>query len=118
MPVYRILMSSGDDARAECERAGEIVRRVGEDYREEINLELLFHRNNRGTADSFSIDTHQAFDLVVCLIDEQCRDTGAAPGETGAQTIASADGATTQHTNQIGRIPDFLLFAKESDVVA
>jgi tetratricopeptide (TPR) repeat protein len=117
MPVYRILMSSRDDARGECERAGEIVRRVGEDYREEINLELLFHRNHGGTADSFSIDTHQAFDLVVCLIDEQCRDTDTAPGGTGAQTIGNADGATTTHTTQIGRIPDFLLFTKESEII-
>src|SRR5260221_5707675 len=68
MPVYRILMSSRDDARSECERAGEIVRRGGAEYREEIKLELLFHLNYARTAHSFSIEAHQAVDLVVCLI--------------------------------------------------
>jgi tetratricopeptide (TPR) repeat protein len=117
MPVYRILMSSRDDARSECERVGEIVRRVGEDYREEISLELLFHRNHGSPANSFSIDTHQAFDLVVCLIDEQCRDTGTAPEASDVQTIGNADGDATTHTTQIGRIPDFLLFTRESEII-
>ena len=117
MPVYRILMSSRDDARSECERAGEIVRRVGEDYREEISLELFFHRNHRSTTDSFSIDTHQPFDLVVCLIDEQCRDTDTAPETSDVQTVGNAGGDATTHTTQIGRIPDFLLFTKESEII-
>ncbi len=116
MPVYRILMSSRDDARSECERAGEIVRRVGEDYLEEVSLELVFHRNHRGAADSFSVENHQAFDLVICLIDEKCSGNGAASG-AGVPTNANSDGVATAHTTQIGRIPDFLLFAKESETI-
>jgi tetratricopeptide (TPR) repeat protein len=116
MPVYRILMSWRDDARSECERAGEIVRRVGEDYLEEMSLELHFHRNNGGTADSFSVENHQAFDLVICLIDEKCSGNGAA-SQAGGPTNANSDVIATAHTTQIGRIPDFLLFTRESEVI-
>jgi tetratricopeptide (TPR) repeat protein len=117
IPVYRILMSWRDDVRSECERAGEIVRRVGEDYLEEISLELFFHSSNGGTADSFSVENHQAFDLVICLIDEKCSGNGAA-SRTGVPTNANSDVIATAHTTQIGRIPDFLLFTKESEIIA
>ena len=115
-PVYRILMSSRDDARSECERAGEIVRRVGEDYLEEVSLELVFHRNHRGAADSFSVENHQAFDLVICLIDEKCSGNGAA-SRAAVPNNANSDATATAHTTQIGRIPDFLLFTKESEII-
>jgi hypothetical protein len=91
MPVYRILMSSGDDSRSECKRASEVVRRVGEDYHEEIKLELLFHRNGNGLTNSFSIETHQTFDLVVCLIDRQHKGADAELEATGTQTNGSSD---------------------------
>lgn len=110
-PVYRILMSSGDDARSERERASELVRRVSEDYREEIRLELFFHQNLDGATDGFSVETHQTFDLVVCLIDPQPSVTGA-----GARTDGNSATLATAHTTQIGRIPDFLLFTKESEI--
>jgi tetratricopeptide (TPR) repeat protein len=116
IPVYRILISFPDDARSECERAGEIVRRVGEDYREEVNLEFFCHRNSGGTADSFSIETHQAFDLVVCLIGEQSANNGPSSGETIPRTSENS-GAATNHTTQVGGIPDFLLFTKESEII-
>jgi tetratricopeptide (TPR) repeat protein len=116
MPVYRILMSRRDDTWSECERASEIVRRVGEDYHEEISLELFFHRNNGGTADSFSVENHQAFDLVICLIDEKCSGNDAA-ARASVPTHANSDVIATAHTTQIGRIPDFLLFTKESEIL-
>jgi tetratricopeptide (TPR) repeat protein len=116
MPVYRILMSWRDDTWSECERASEIVRRVGEDYHEEISLELFFHRNNGGTADSFSVENHQAFDLVICLIDEKCSGNDAA-ARASVPTHANSDVIATAHTTQIGRIPDFLLFTKELEIL-
>jgi tetratricopeptide (TPR) repeat protein len=117
MPVYRILMLSGDDARSECQRASEVVRRVGEDYREGIRLELLFHQNPDGSTDSFSIEAHQTFDLVVCLIDKRRKDAGRDPKEAESQTNGSSSGVASTHTPQIGRIPDFLLFTKESEII-
>jgi tetratricopeptide (TPR) repeat protein len=114
MPIYRILMSSGDDARSECQRASEVVRRVGEDYREEIRLELLFHRNPGGSTDSFSVESHQTFDLVVCLNDKR---RGGADPEEETQTDRSSSGVESTHTPQIGRIPDFLLFTKEPEII-
>jgi tetratricopeptide (TPR) repeat protein len=117
MPVYRILMLSGDDARSECRQASEIVRRVGEDYREEIRLEIRFHRNPDGSTDGFSIQTHQPFDLVVCLIDKQS--SGADTDSKAADTPISKSfgGVGPIHTPQVGRIPDFLLFTKEPEVI-
>jgi tetratricopeptide (TPR) repeat protein len=117
MPVYRILMSSGDDSRSECKRASEVVRRVGEDYHEEIKIELLFHRNGNGLTNSFSIETHQTFDLVVCLIDRQHKGADAELEATGTQTNESSDSAGRMHTPQIGRIPDFLLFTKAPEII-
>ena len=117
MPVYRILMSSEDDTQSECKRAGEVVRRVGEDYREEIRLELFFYRNPGGTTDSFSVETHQAFDLVVCLTDKQRSVRDADSREAGTQNDGNSGGVATTHTTQIGRIPDFLLFTKESGII-
>jgi tetratricopeptide (TPR) repeat protein len=117
MPVYRILMSLPGDARSEWKRAGEVVRRVGEDYREEINVELYFHRNHGNRADSFSIETHRAFDLVVCLIDEQRAGGIARAGGASPQTTENPDGIATTHTVQIGGIPDFLLFVKEPEII-
>jgi tetratricopeptide (TPR) repeat protein len=117
MPVYRILMSSGDDTRSECERANEVVRRVGEDYREEIKLELLFHRNRDGSTDSLSIETHQKFDLAVCLIDKSRKGADTDLKATGSPTNGSSDSAGSTHTPQIGRIPDFLLFTKEPEII-
>jgi tetratricopeptide (TPR) repeat protein len=116
MPVYRILISSGDEARSECERAAEVVRRVSEDYGEEIRLELFFHQN-RGTTDGFSVETHQALDLVVCLIDRQCGGSGTASVGAGAQTNGSSGSVGSMHTTQIGRIPDFLLFTKDREII-
>jgi tetratricopeptide (TPR) repeat protein len=112
MPVYRILMSLPDDAQSEGERAGEIVKRVGDDYCEEIKLELFCHRNKGGIADNFSIDTTGAFDLVVCLTGEQSRSNGTAPEETTHPISANSEGIAA---TQIGSIPDFLLFTKESE---
>ena len=116
MPVYRILMSWRGDARSECERAGEIVRRVGEDYLEEISLELFFRRNQEGTDDSFTVENHQAFDLVVCLVDEKSSGNGAA-SETSLPTGVNSSDIPAAHTTQIGRIPDFLLFTKEPEII-
>jgi tetratricopeptide (TPR) repeat protein len=117
MPVYRILMSSGDDARTECERAEKVARRVGEDYREEIRLELLFHQNRDDSAESFSIETHQTFDLVVCLIDRPHRSTHSDSGEARTPTSGSSGSVGSTHTTQIGRIPDFLLFTKVPEII-
>jgi tetratricopeptide (TPR) repeat protein len=116
VPVYRILMSWPDEACSECERAGEIVKRVGEDYREEITLELVFHRNHGGTADNFSVEHHQAFDLVICLVDEK-RSGNEVAAEAGLPKKATSEEMATRHTTQIGRIPDFLLFTKEPEVI-
>jgi tetratricopeptide (TPR) repeat protein len=116
VPVYRILMSWPRDACSECERASEIVKRVGEDYREEISLELVFHRNDGGTADNFFVEYHQAFDLVICLVDEKCSGNDVATG-AGVPREAGSEGIATMHTTQIGRIPDFLLFTREPEVI-
>ena len=115
MPVYRILLSLPDDARSECERAGEIVRRVGEDYSDEINLELFFHRSNEGTAQSFSVDTTKALNLVVCLIGKQSASSGTASGESAPLAPRVSEEIGTTHTPQIGHIPDFLLFTKDPE---
>ena len=112
MPVYRILISLPDNARSECERAGEIVKRVGAYYKGELELELLCCPNNPSNDESFSICTTQAVDLVVCLFGEQ---TGTASGGPIRQDPGIFEEVATPHITQIGGIPDFLLFIKESE---
>jgi tetratricopeptide (TPR) repeat protein len=117
MPVYRILISLPDDARAECNRAGEIVNRVGGDYTGAVELELLCCPHNWGNGEGFSISTTQAVDLVVCMIGKQTETNGKASGELARQSSGvHGEGATPPpHVTQIGKIPDFLLFITDPE---
>jgi tetratricopeptide (TPR) repeat protein len=115
MPVYRILLSFSDDSRFECERAGEIVRRVGEDYREEVDLELFCRRNDRDAADHFSVDATLSFDLVVCVTG--ARSPSNETASEGTKTPGSSGEVSTNHTPGIGGVPDFVLFTKEPEII-
>jgi tetratricopeptide (TPR) repeat protein len=115
MPFYRILMSVPDDARFEWERAGEIVKRVSEDYTDEVELELYCHRNNQGSAQDFFVPNAERIDLVVCLIGEQSSNTETNSGRSASPGPNICQEVVTAHTPQLGHIPDFLLFTKDSE---
>ncbi|HZC35445.1 MAG TPA: tetratricopeptide repeat protein [Chthoniobacterales bacterium] len=115
MPVYRILLSFSDDCRSECERASQIVRRVGEDHHEAVNLELFCYGNSGNGADHFAIDATLAFDLIVCVIGARSPRNEAASGATN--TPGKSNEVSAKHTPEIGGVPDFFLFTKESEII-
>jgi tetratricopeptide (TPR) repeat protein len=109
--VYRILLSLPDDARSERERADEIVRRLNEDYGDDFSLELVCQRYNGN--ENFSVNSPQSFDLAVCLIEDRPPDKGSVSEEGTAGTTQASE-KIGQHTRQIGRIPDFLFFIRDT----
>jgi tetratricopeptide (TPR) repeat protein len=112
MPVYRILISLPADARVESERAGEVIKRIGEDYKGEVEVELCCFPDTWHNSAKFAINTTGAFDLVICMIGEQ---TATEENATPALAPPVADETAAVHTPQLGHIPDFVIFARDSE---
>jgi tetratricopeptide (TPR) repeat protein len=115
MPVYRILMSLPADARFEYERAGEVIKRVAEDYNGEVEVELSCLPDSWHSAGRFAVNVTNSFDLVVCMIGEQTPTEKSTTEGAPFPFLLASEETAGGHTAQLGHIPDFVIFARDSE---
>src|SRR5580704_7367557 len=104
MAKYRVLICAPDDADLECERAGEAMARIENDFKPRVELELWLW-SSRWTETS-KFPSARQFDLVACVLRRSSCVWGGERREPGLPE----DLARALPSGEAGRIPDFLVF--------
>jgi tetratricopeptide (TPR) repeat protein len=104
MAKYRVLICAPDDADLECERAGEAMARIENDFKPRVELELWLW-SSRWTENS-KFPSARQFDLVACVLRRSSCVWGGERREPGLPQ----DLARTLPSEDTGKIPDFLVF--------
>src|SRR5258708_40130125 len=104
MAKYRVLICAPDDADLECERAGEALARIENDFKPRVELELWLW-SSRWTENS-KFPSARQFDLVACVLRRSSSVWGGERREPGLPQ----DLARALPSEDTGKIPDFLVF--------
>jgi hypothetical protein len=104
MAKYRVLICAPDDADLECERAGEAMARIENDFKPRVELELWLW-SSRWTETS-KFPSARQFDLVACVLRRSSCVWGGERREPGLPQ----DLARALPSEDTGKIPDFLVF--------